>query len=589
MDYINGHDLYNMFKFGTYFVTKKRQLLNDINVFPVPDGDTGNNLVNTLDTITRESQVSDLFYETLESIGDAALIGARGNSGVIFAQFVNGLLNASPRKDKVSIQEFTQMALESVEYIYEALANPVEGTMLTVITDWANGLNQILDSVQSVQEYFSLAFDKAERSLEKTKNQLAVLKKNKVVDSGAMGFVIFLKGINSYFRGEKVELEDISDVELNEQHHFPDENIEYRYCTEGLVEYQGVKESEISNALNELGDSLIVVMGKHLFRIHIHTNFPEIVFDKLRNYGKLISQKVDDMIQDYTFKHSEKDTVIVTDSIADLPRDFVEEHEIVVLPTLVSIDQVDYQDKVTINNEILFKLIDSAKEYPTSSTPTMKDASDLFAKLSQYYKHIIVILVAEKLSATYQVVKNAADKYHDIDIHVIDSYQNSVSEGLLVRKAALMLEEGKSVKEIVQTIEVKRENSKILVCLDTFKYAMKSGRLPKIVGRIGMLLGLRPIMTLGEKGKAGAFGFAFSQKAITKKIVKYIRKELEKNLIEEYAIIHCLNPELLETYRMVFTELIGKPPVYVTEVSSVISIHSGKGSVAIGYIKKNKR
>lgn len=587
MEYLNGKDLYQMFNYGTNFVIKKRKLLNDINVFPVPDGDTGNNLVHTMQTISREAKVSDSFQETLESISDSALVGARGNSGIIFAQFVNGLRKASVGKDQVTVDEFTHMALESVEHVYAALSNPVEGTMLSVIKDWAHGLKHILEKMKDIKDYFLHAFGKAEKSLERTKEQLAVLKKNNVVDSGAMGFVLFLQGVNAYFNDEEIEQLDFEELEIDAPHDFSEEAT-YRYCTEGLVEYKDLSEDVVKEALKPFGDSLVVVMGSHMFRVHIHTNTPELVFKELSRFGDIISQKVDDMIQDMAFKKSKRDTVIVTDSIADINKEYLQEHDVAVIPLNITIGDVGYYDKLTINNEILFDMIDAGVEYPTTSTPTIKYINDLFSKLLLHYKHIVVILVADKLSATHRVVKIEADKLVEKGkhIHVIDSYNNSVSQGLLVRKAVDLLESGAKATDIVQAIETMKHKTEILVCLETFKYATMSGRLPKAVGNIGMFFKIRPIMTLGEGGKGSAFGFALSQKGITKKIVKYVKKDLEKNEIEDYALIHCLNPDLLEEYRALFTEIIGKPPLYESVVSSATAIHSGKGSVAIGYIRK---
>lgn len=587
MEYLNGKDLYQMFNYGTNFVIQERKLLNDINVFPVPDGDTGNNLVHTMQTISRESEVSDSFAKTLDSISDSALIGARGNSGIIFAQFVNGLRMTAINKDKVSINEFTEMALNSVKYIYSSLSSPVEGTMLSVIKDWAEGLKNILTKVKSIQDYFKLAFKKAELSLERTKEQLAVLKKNNVVDSGALGFVLFLKGINSYFNEEEIEQLDFEELNIDYTHDF-DEKISYRYCTEGLVEYKDVSETEIKSALKDLGDSLVVAMGTHMFRVHIHTDKPELVFKRITVFGKIISQKVDDMIQDIAFKKSKKDTVIVTDSIADIDREYLLENDVAILPINITIDDVTYYDKLTINNEILFDMIETGEEYPTTSTPTIKYINDLFSKLLLNYKNIVVILVADKLSATYKAVKIETDKLIDKgkNIFVIDSYNNSVSQGLLVKKAVEMLDEGLAAEKIVSEIEKMKTKTEILVCLETFKYATMSGRLPKAIGKIGMFFKIRPIMTLSETGKGSAFGFALSQKGITKKIVNYVKKDLEKNEIDSYALIHCLNPKLLEEYKQIFTDLIGKEPEYVSVVSSATAIHSGKGSVAIGYIKK---
>jgi len=135
MEYINGNDLYQMFNYGTYYINKERVYLNDINVFPVADGDTGNNLLSTLKAIVLESKKDDSFSKTLDSISNSALIGARGNSGVIFAQFVNGLQKANGSSDKITIEEFAALVVESYKHTHASLSNPVEGTMLTIIRE----------------------------------------------------------------------------------------------------------------------------------------------------------------------------------------------------------------------------------------------------------------------------------------------------------------------------------------------------------------------------------------------------------------------------------------------------------------------
>lgn len=587
MEYLTGHDLYQMFNYGTTFVVKKRKKLNDINVFPVPDGDTGNNLVYTMQTISRESKPQESFQATLESISDSALIGARGNSGVIFAQFVNGLRTASKGKETVSLDEFADMAMESVEHTYSSLSNPVEGTMITVIKEWAKGLKETLSAVKNIKDFFLVAYAMAEQALEKTKEQLAILKKNNVVDSGAMGFVLFLKGVNSYFNKEQIEESVYEEIEIENNHDFHEE-VSFRYCTEGLVEYKDQKEEVILETLKSYGDSLIVVMGAKMFRIHIHTNTPELVFQELRNFGKVVNQKVDDMIGDIYMKHTDSDTVIVTDSIADIDQNYLKENNVVVIPLNVNVEGTTYFDKITLNNEILFDLIENSLEYPTTATPTIKYINDLFSKLLLNYKNILVIAVSSNLSATFNVIKKEVDQLvaKGKNIKIVDTLTNSVAQGLLVKRAVELLKEGKKIDEIETVLNTEKEKSEILVCLETFKYAMMSGRLPKAVGKIGMFFGIRPIMSIDEKGKGAAFGFALSQKGITKKIVKHVKKDLETKGIDRYALIHCLNQDLLDEYKVLFTEIIGKEPEYISEVSSATAIHSGKGSVAIGYIKK---
>jgi DegV family protein with EDD domain len=224
----------------------------------------------------------------------------------------------------------------------------------------------------------------------------------------------------------------------------------------------------------------------------------------------------------------------------------------------------------------------------TKYVPTIKYINDLFSKLLLSYKNIIYIAVSSNLSATHNVIKKEVEQLvaKGKNIKIVDTLTNSVAQGLLVKRAVDLLKEGKKIDEIAEVLNSEKDKTEILVCLETFKYAMMSGRLPKAVGKIGMFFGIRPIMSIDEKGKGAAFGFALSQKGITKKIVKHVQKDLDNPGIESYALIHCLNQELLDEYVELFTKMIGKKPEYLAEVSSATAIHSGKGSVAIGYIKK---
>ena len=589
MNYINGNDLYHMFEYGASFITRKRQLLNEINVFPVPDGDTGNNLAVTLQTIVTESTKMDSFHDMIETMSNAALLGARGNSGMIFAQFVNGFRLASKGLDEVSLEQFAQMANESALHTYRSLSHPVEGTMLTVIKAWAKSLLDIYQISESIKAFFLNAFQKAKVALDQTKEQLDILKKRNLVDSGALGFVTFLEGVNSFFNSESLMEEEI--VDLNIEHDHSDDEVGlYRYCTEGLVKHNEQNEKDILNALNPFGDSLIVAVGATMFRVHIHTNEPAIVFQTLRQFGHIMAQKVDDMAMDIKMKKSHRDSVIVTDSICDIDQSYLLEHDVAVIPTNVLIENASYMDKISINNEVLLDMIEQGVEYPTTATPGVRSIRDLFEKLLTIYQHVLVISVSSKLSATYDIIHQEIETLANEGKHIIhvDSLTNSAGEGLLVKHAVEMLEDGKSIDDIKMVLDEEKTRTEILVCLETFKYAMLGGRLPKAVGKIGMALGIRPIMSIDDVGKGAAFGFARSQKGITKKIVKHIEKDMAERGIKQYALVHCLNEPLVKAYQEMFTKLLGKEPAYIAEVSSATAIHSGKGSVAIAYIKEKE-
>ncbi len=588
MELLNGNDLYKMFEYGTVYIVKQRRHLNDINVFPVADGDTGNNLVHTLKTILRESENSASFYEQLDSISQSALIGARGNSGVIFAQFINGLRKASPVKENIEIHEFIMMVEEGYKYTYNSLSNPVEGTILTLMKEFGDALKRFWqEGIRDLQELFSSVYNSSLEMLKKTPQLLGLLQKSNVVDSGALGFTLFIKGISSYFSNEELNVGVYENVEIEDKHHFEGE-ITYRYCTEGLLERGHLEVQSLKRDLEMFGDSIVIADGARMTRVHIHTNHPDKVFQKLSDYGQLETQKVDDMMLEMNLKNSSSRRVLVTDSIADLDPGFVERNNIVVIPVNLDFGGVNYLDKVTITNEYIFKTIETLEEYPKTATPTIKYISNLFSKLYLLFDEIIVVSVSEGLSSTFRVIQNEANNLvqKGKQIHVVDSLNNSVSEGLLVKKTAELMKTNLETKEIVNIINNEKNKTEILVCLETFKYAVKSGRVPKVVGKIGSLIKMRPIMTLKE-GKGSAFGFAFSQKGITKKIKKHIQRDLEQNKINDYAIVHVENEKLAKQYAEEFTELIGKKPSYIASASSAIAIFSGKGTVAIGYIKED--
>ena len=585
MEYINGKDLYNMFNYGTYYIMQEREYLNDINVFPVADGDTGNNLLQTLRTISLESKLSESFKDSLESISNSALIGARGNSGIIFAQFVNGLQKANGHSEKVSLTEFSRLVEESIIHTYSSLSNPVEGTMITIMREWSIILKTLIKEEGTLLEKFTASFNHINSLLESTKKMLDVLRDNDVVDSGALGFVLFVKGIVSYYNNDDIDVIAYENIDIFDHHKFEGE-ITHRFCTEGLVKAKNIDESTLRKQLEKHGDSLVIAEGKSRFRVHIHTNKPQNVFETLKGFGEIESQKVDDMKLDMSLKNSSKKRVLVTDSIADINQELLDDNNVVVIPINISVDTIPYLDKLSITNEMLFKDLDQYKEYPKTATPSIKYINDLFSRLLLQFDEILIVTVSAHLSATHSVIMGEASKLTEKGkkIYVVDSFNNSATEGLLVELAINMMNQNIKTTDIVKELEKQREKTEILVCLETFKYATMSGRLPKVIGKIGMVFGIRPIMSL-KNGKGAAFGMALSQKGITKKIKKFIKKDLDETGIKEYSLVHCLNEDLALQYKKEFTELIGKGPSYISEISSATAIHSGVGSVAIGYIK----
>ena len=235
---IDGRRLYYSFLAGTKKVLDNQAELNRINVFPVSDGDTGSNMAATVRSVFDRVQPHRSYKITIDRIAETAMTNARGNSGIIFAQLLYGISNETGQYQSVNFSQFAGSVKNSVRYVYEAVAVPVEGTMLTVISDWADYIysrrNENSDFVQALAD----SVEVVERSLEETRHKLAVLARAKVVDAGAKGFVFFIRGIVDFLRKNDMRFILDSKTEIqpvhNEDTHIP-EQVDMRYCTEAVL------------------------------------------------------------------------------------------------------------------------------------------------------------------------------------------------------------------------------------------------------------------------------------------------------------------------------------------------------------------
>ncbi|WP_341534668.1 DegV family protein [Fusibacter tunisiensis] len=180
-------------------------------------------------------------------------------------------------------------------------------------------------------------------------------------------------------------------------------------------------------------------------------------------------------------------------------------------------------------------------------------------------------------------MKEYIDKGYDI--RLIDSKLNSSAEGMMALKAAQMANAGDSIDEIVTQIESEVPRTDIYVSLDTLKYAVKGGRVPNVLGKFLMRIGAKAIMTLKRSGEGTAFGLAFSRKQLDAKIMKHVSKIMATDGIERYSLVHAGNPKCAAEYAEQFTQIVGKPPEYITPISAITTIHSGIGSVAISLVR----
>lgn len=583
---IDPKQLLLAFQQGATQLIQQKQRLNQINVFPVSDGDTGSNLASLMQAILEETAgESQTVLEVFEKVADASLLGARGNSGIIFAQYFNGIYNHLLQLEETnSVESFLESVKVAINEAYQAIERPVEGTIITVIRSWAEALN---DGETNLEDLLPNALSKAKVALDNTPNQLKVLKKNQVVDAGAQGFYLFIEGFTNAFVAKhglqlvKIDQPKIT-LDYNEESHAHVTEPLQRYCTEILLDQVQLSKAALQEHLRDFGDSLVVAVNRGKARIHIHTNQPAEVLSYLSSVGQPIQQKADDMLLQYRVNKKRKAPIaLVTDSIADLPADYLLENQIHVLPMNILIGETSYIDKITIQSDQFLAM--KQQERATSSQPTLKTVENLFSFLETRYEAILVITVAGKLSGTFHTVKEAAKRRSEVPIEVIDSHQNSAAQGLLVLAVNEWIQAGRPFDEIVAATLNKRDQMNILVSVDDLNPMIQSGRIPQAVGRLAKLVNLKPIVSLDSLGEGKLSNFAFSQSGNEKKIFSEVIKANEHKTIKRYALIHANELDKAQRWGQEFQKELGFEPSFITDVSTVVAMSAGIGSVAVAY------
>ena len=301
---INGRDFYNMVVNASNRLAEKSDYVNALNVFPVPDGDTGTNMSMTFKAAVKEIENidSDSIAEVSKKLAKGALMGARGNSGVILSQILRGISKGLADFEEVSAKDFANALHEGSNSAYKAVMRPTEGTILSVIRAAAEaGMESNQHNVKELLEEVVVA---AKVMLDKTPELLPALKKAKVVDSGGMGLYIILQGMLEALKDGIVA--EVKDVKISEggaeatgAKSTADVDIKFGYCTEFIILGDSKYATELQNEIEPLGDSMIVVGYDDVIKVHIHTNDPGLVLSKAVKIGELSKIKIDNMREEH--------------------------------------------------------------------------------------------------------------------------------------------------------------------------------------------------------------------------------------------------------------------------------------------------
>jgi len=599
--YLDGTRLRNAILAGISHLEQYQDYLNKINVFPVPDGDTGTNMFLTM------RQVSCALVEApnksiaivSSQVAEGALMGAQGNSGAILAQFFHGFAQGARGKWQLTTRAFANAVQTAHEASRSALADPKDGTILSVINDWANYVHKTAQKTEDFVVLLRNSLQKARESLAETQKKLEVLKKAGVVDAGAQGFVHLLEGVVNFI--DKGKIKRIVSRVASEKAAAPPvqvkeiiSGVKFRYCTECMVNGKSIDHLRIKTRLMALGDSLIVAGGAERIRVHIHTDSPGTVFDILASYGEISAQKIDDMTkqQQEAFPNSGAAGAanverigIVTDSSCDLPHHLITQHHIQVIPLKLIFGTQTFLDKVQVSPGEFYEKLAAAVEHPKTSQPATEEVRQIYDGLIPQYDRILSIHLPRVVSGTFQAIENAARKFEKDKIICIDGKNISCALGLVVMEAAAAINEGLSLDEVIHRTHGAIQNTHIFITLPTLKYLVKGGRLSKPRGFIGKILHLNPIVSLDREGRVVLAAKAFGEKnALGKSLkmaVKKARQYKEIKLMVAHANAYSKAERLAAELAGLF-DISGEIPI--VEAAPVLGVHAGPGTVGFAFI-----
>jgi DegV family protein with EDD domain len=593
--YIDGPRLRRSLVAACDYAQGQRGELNRINVFPVPDGDTGTNLALTVRAISdhlkrnRDRAVSDVAREAAQ----AAVLGARGNCGMILSHFLLGFSRQLENRVRITAGEFGEALSAGVTNLYSALEKPVEGTILTVMRETADaaGHAEIPDFAPLVGHLVG----EARESLSRTPELLPVLKKAGVVDAGAKGFVSLLEGVLLFINGDPLVS---SGVEYGEGEgaagiDYPDESERYRYCTEALVRGNALPDQEVvKNHLRDLGDSLIAIRAGTVLKVHIHTDEPERVFGYLRSVGELATHKAEDMrVQHEAVERAghvslaRRPVAIFTDSASDLPEEVVRAHGIHVTPLLLIDGDNTYRDRVDISAEEFHRRIEEAPEsLPTTSQPAPADFLRTFEVAAEEGEVLLGVTAGSTLTGTFHSAEAAGKHFDAAPVHVMDSLGASLLQGLLVLKAAELAELGTDPGEIVKELERIRRQSNILFTVDTFDRLLASGRVGRGRAVLGSMLNVKPVLGLDPEGKVVPVGKAIGRNRVAELLIEKVKEQVGSARKVRFGVVHVGYPDIIKKMTTRLRKEFGQVEVLSAPATPVIATHIGTDAWGIAFI-----
>jgi DegV family protein with EDD domain len=586
--YLDGPRLRRSLLAAADWVAAGRDELNRLNVFPVPDGDTGTNLCLTLREVAQAIRaLGDApLPRVTDAMAQASVRGARGNSGMMLSQFLLGLREGLGGRATATARDLARAITRGFERLHGALDEPVEGTILTVAREAAHEAVQARHETD-LRVFMRRLVDRTECALARTPEQLAVLKAAGVVDAGAKGFVRFLEGVKQLIEEghvaqgalERLQPDAAAQTEVAVERDF-------RFCTELLVRGPDLPaDADVRRRLRALGGSIVVLRAGELLKAHVHTDTPDAVFALGADWGAVESTKAEDMRAQHRALRSKRPVVFVADTACDLPDALVVEHGIGLVPTQLILEDRTYRDRLELTATEFFERLRAGSAASTSQ-PSPQAFADAYADALRQGEHVVVVVVSGRLSGTCASAEAAARRLDPERrrITVLDSRSASLGEGLLAVRGSELAAAGWAPAAIVRELARVRDRSGGFFTVDNLERLLRSGRVSRVQAWLGATLNIKPIMAITTDGTVDPVARSRGRAGARRRLLDRLDAALvDRPRQLRLGVVHADIPAFADELA---AELVARyhPRQCVTgPITPVIAAHAGIGAWGVFY------
>lgn len=523
-----------------------------------------------------------------ETMAQASVRGARGNSGMMLSQFLLGFREGVGERLRINARELAAAIGIGFERLRSSLDEPIEGTILTVAREAADEAGQA-GGESDLRVFMSRIVDRAEQALQRTPELLAALKSAGVVDAGAKGFVRFLDGVKRLIEeGQIAEgaVDRLAETTNAAAQTEVEADRDYRYCTELMVRSASLPDpAAVRKALREHGGSIVVLATGNLLKAHVHTDAPEAVFQLAGTWGTLESTKADDMRAQHQALQARRPVAFVTDTACDLPDELVLQYDVGLVPMQLIVDEHSYRDRLELTAPEFFRRLRAGLDASTSQ-PAPQAFSDAYRDAVRAGDHVIAVTVSSGLSGTNANAVAAARRFDSNGgrVTVVDSRTASLGQGLLVVRGVELAAAGWQPGAIVRELERVRSQSGGFFTVDNFERLVRSGRVGRGRAWLGTKLNLKPVMSLTIEGRIEPVGRARGREGARKKLLELLDGVLTpRPKALRLGVVHGDIPDFADALRVELVARYRPMQCLVSPITPVIAAHAGIGAWGVFY------